>query len=95
MTIDANYDYPRETSEYVFFEELLINGVIPSGDIQFNLTRGLDRPRDENWGEVVEQGGKKCFLLPPQAKAGKVKVWVRAVGVGEVPVIEAGFINIT
>lgn len=95
MSIDDSWDYPRETTEYVFFDELLINGVTPSGLIQFNLTRGLDRPDPEEWGEVTEQAGKKCFLLPPQPKAGPLKVWVRAADAPEATVIEAGFINIT
>lgn len=95
MSDEGKFDYPRETTEYVFFEELLINGAVPTGDLEFNLTRGLDRPDENDWADITEQGGKKCFLLPPQAKAGRVKVWVRSVDTGEKPVIEAGYINIT
>lgn len=94
--IDENWDYPRETEEYVFFDELLINGLPPAtADVEYQLTRGLDRPDSNKWLPITEQNSRKCFLLGPQTNSGRVKVWVRVAGMGEHTVIEAGFINIT
>lgn len=96
MTEEAGWDYPRETEEYVFFDELLVNGVEPAASIvEYALTRGLARPQPGDWAAVVDQAGRKSFLLDGTLDPGKYKVWVRVIDSPEKSVIEAGYINIT
>lgn len=87
--------YPRESKEYVFFEELRLNGADFVGAIEYSLTQGLARPLV--WSAVGIQNGKRAFLLPGdnELDPGHWKVWVRVPDAPESSVIEAGTIEIT
>lgn len=96
MSIDADFSYPRESVEYVFFKQLTIDGQAPSGVIEYAMTRGsVLRPEEDDWGQVVSVSGKYAFLLPGNLEPGSYKVWVRPENSPEMPVIEAGYIRIT
>lgn len=86
-------EYPRESVEYVWFDELLLDGAPPTGEVEYSLSRPLDRP--EVWNIVVQDSGKYGFLLQGDLEPGQWKVWVRVAGSPELSVIEAGRITIT
>jgi hypothetical protein len=86
-------EYPRESIEYVFFDELMVDGQAPPGAVEYSLSRPLGRP--VLWAPLVVQGGKFCFLLTGLLDPGPWKVWVRVPDAPEASVIEAGQIVIT
>lgn len=86
-------EYPRESIEYVFFDELLINGAPPQGVVQYSLSRSLERP--VVWNNMTVQNGKYCFLLTGVLDPGPWKVWCRVPDSPEASVIEVGVITIT
>ena len=79
--------YPRESSEFVVFEPVLVNGV-PSVNFTWQITPQNERPTG-TWAAPVAVGSDLGFLLVP-ATRGIYRVWVRIVAGGQSIVVLAG-----
>ena len=86
-------EYPRESVEYVFFDEVKVDGQDPPGTVEYSLSRPLDRP--VVWAQLTVVSGKYAFLLTGLREPGPWKVWVRVPDSPEASVIEAGQIVLT
>lgn len=88
--MDLEYTYPRETVEYVYFKEILVNNQVPNvADVSYSLTTGLVRPTV--WAPVVEVNAQFAFQLDGTLPAGDYRVFIKVQNV----VIEAGRITLT
>jgi hypothetical protein len=87
------YTYPRESAEYVFFQDISLDGQPAVLPLQFSLTLGLDRPLI--WKDLTVVNGKFAFFLDGTLPPGDYKVWVRVPGAPETAVIQAGKIRIS
>jgi hypothetical protein len=98
MTLDEDFSYPRESQEYLYFNEVIIDGGPPTVPLQAAMIRGLtQRPTDDDveWFTVVNLGGSFGFLLPGDRDAGTYKIWVRALDLPKAVFIDAGSIRLT
>lgn len=88
-----SYTYPRESVEYVFFDEITVNGVIPGLPLEFSLTPDDDRPTV--WKNITVVNGRFAFLLDGTLPPNDYQVWVRIPSAPETSVIRAGQIRIS
>jgi hypothetical protein len=82
-------EYPRETVEYVPFENVTVNGQPWVGGFNYSITENFARPTV--WTPTVPVEGKQSFLLNgPSLGVGLYKVWVQVADGDESVVILAG-----
>lgn len=91
--MDPDYEYPRETQEFVYFKEILIEGLPPVLPLEYSLVRGLARP--VLWSAVVVHNSRFAFFLDGTLPPGEYQVFVRVPTASEQSVIEAGRIRLT
>lgn len=90
--MESHYQYPRETVENVFFEEVKVDNVTPAAaDMSATMTRGLERPT--TWTPVIEDAGRMGIHLDGTLEAGEYRVWLQHEPSGIV--IEVGQIELT
>lgn len=89
--MDTRFTYPRETVEYVYFDQLTANGETPVV-AEYSLTAGLARPT--NWQTLSIIGGRFAFLISGLLP-GWYTVWARIPDNPEQTVIEVGRIEVT
>lgn len=92
--MNPDFEYPRESVEYVFLKQVTANGITPEA-AEFNMTPGGDRPQPAVWQAMDIVDGRFGFLLGGNLPAGEYTIWVRIPEAPELSIIEAGRIRLT